>query len=52
VTGSEERLEEAMEEALAKIDGLRVAYDALPPPLNGAAQAADMILALAVERMR
>lgn len=48
--GSEDRLEEAMEEALQRIGDLRTAYDALPLPRNGAAQAADLILGLAAGR--
>ncbi len=48
--GSEEHLEDAMEEALARIGALRAAYDALPPARDGAAEAAEMILALAARR--
>jgi UDP:flavonoid glycosyltransferase YjiC (YdhE family) len=47
LTSSEDRLEDAMELALANIDQLRAAYTNLPPPPNGAAEAAGMILALA-----
>lgn len=48
--GREDRLEEAMEEALARIDDLRAAYAALPPARNGAAEAAELILGLADDR--
>lgn len=48
--GSEDRLEEAMEEALARIEDFRAAYRALPPARDGAAEAAALILDLATGR--
>lgn len=47
LAATEERLEDAMEEALAGLDRLRAAYDRLPAAADGAAEAAGLILALA-----
>ena len=47
----QDRLEEAMEQALGRIDAFRAAYRALPVADNGAVRAAELILELA-ERMR
>ncbi len=46
-TATEADLEDAMERALAQIDSFRAAYRRLPPVLDGAAQAAELILDLA-----
>ena len=43
----EENLEDSLLEALARIDEFREAYDKIPMPKNGAAQAAEIILGLA-----
>ncbi|PKU24308.1 glycosyltransferase family protein [Telmatospirillum siberiense] len=48
--GSEDRLEEAMETALGRIEDFRAAYRALPPVRDGAAEAAALILELAARR--
>jgi UDP:flavonoid glycosyltransferase YjiC (YdhE family) len=50
LTAPEDRLEDAMEEALDNIEALRGAYRDLPPMADGAAQSADMVMALALGR--
>jgi UDP:flavonoid glycosyltransferase YjiC (YdhE family) len=50
LTAAENRLEDAMEEALGGIERLRAAYRAMPPLADGAAEAAEAVLARAAGR--
>lgn len=52
MVAAEERLEEAIDAALGRIDEFRAAYDALPVPANGAERAAELILELAARGRR